>query len=246
MNESKPNFIATITVTRGRAQDPHKGSFVFGDNCSCRVLMEMDGVDGLNTVGIQVGAPSIFPSGSSFTGRCRALWEKPFRDKIAVGTKFRFWDGGYFAEGVVNDVQWENWEPEPEVVCTQALETNDTGERIGKYTLWVLLVLMILPNIIVAIQTRMMGGSLGIFQDFIIQYGILSFWSSLVGQNFDSGLFWGFAVGIPLILYGAFFCGLLFWQASTARLFCIASVIANWILLSVSFWTFLLWSKFPG
>jgi hypothetical protein len=114
MNGPQPNFIATITVTRGRTQEPHKGAFVFGDDCNRRVPMEMDGVDGLNTVGIWIDAPSVFPSGSSFKGRCRVLWEEPFRGKIAVGTRFRLWDCGHFAEGVVDEVKLENWEPETE------------------------------------------------------------------------------------------------------------------------------------
>lgn len=95
---------------------------MFGEDCNRRVPMEMDGVQGLNTVGIWIDTPAVFPSGASFNGRCRVLWEEPFRHTIKPGSKFRLWNGGFFAEGSVVDIHWENWEQE---------ETEQLPERDG-------------------------------------------------------------------------------------------------------------------
>jgi hypothetical protein len=104
-----PHFRASITVTRGRTIDPHKGCFVFGEDGQRRVPMEMDGVEGLNTVGIWVDEPRAFPSGSTFQGVCRVIHEPAFRDAIKSGLASRLWDGGFFAEGRVIEVFRANW-----------------------------------------------------------------------------------------------------------------------------------------
>ena len=131
MNEPQPNFTATIMVTRGRTQEPHKGAFVFGDDGHRRVPMEMDGVDGLNTVGIWIDGPAVFSSGTSFTGRCRVLCENAFRDRISEGTKFKLWDGGFFAEGSVQNIHWKNWTEETEPEDGQVFSEGAPSEKLS-------------------------------------------------------------------------------------------------------------------
>jgi hypothetical protein len=72
--------------------------------------MAMDGVDGMNTVGLWIDGPSVFRSGDSFQARCKVLLEEPYRGVISRGKQFHLWDGGFFADGEVLEVMSENWE----------------------------------------------------------------------------------------------------------------------------------------
>lgn len=60
--------------------------FMFDESLHRRVPMHMDGVEGLNTVGPEL-----------------------FRDVVAPGVKFRLWDAGFFADGVVLDRVEAGW-----------------------------------------------------------------------------------------------------------------------------------------
>ena len=70
--------------------------------------MEMEGVDGLNTVMIAVSKPAIYNSGESFEGKCITLAPDLFKNAMKPGSKFKLWDAGFFAEGEVLEVYFEN------------------------------------------------------------------------------------------------------------------------------------------
>jgi hypothetical protein len=71
--------------------------------------MAMDGLDGLNTVGMWVETPRAFPSGSSFECDCCVLNDKAIRGVIDTGVAFRLWDGGFIADGRVITVYQDSW-----------------------------------------------------------------------------------------------------------------------------------------
>jgi len=94
-----PDFLAKITVTRGRKTEPNLSCFVFGEDGQRRVPMELEGTEGLHTVNIWVGRAAIFPKGESFEAELTCLDRTVFEEEVCSGTKFMLWDGGFFAEG---------------------------------------------------------------------------------------------------------------------------------------------------
>jgi hypothetical protein len=63
--------------------------------------MRMDGVDGLNTVGMWVDTAAVFETNDSVIVRCVVLSPELFVDVVKPGVKFELWDGGFFASGIV-------------------------------------------------------------------------------------------------------------------------------------------------
>ena len=75
--------------------------FVFNESCHRRVPMRMDGIDGLNTVGMWTDKPGAFHAGDSVTVRCVVLAPELFEKWLKPGLDFDLWDGGFFAKGKV-------------------------------------------------------------------------------------------------------------------------------------------------
>lgn len=75
--------------------------FVFGENLHRRVPIKMNGVDGLNTVGMWIDAAQRFQKNDMTTVRCVALAPELFIDVVKPGVQFELWDGGFFACGKV-------------------------------------------------------------------------------------------------------------------------------------------------
>lgn len=78
--------------------------FGVGDDLSRRVPLEMEGVDGLNTVMMGFREPGRFMPGDTVTVECAVIASELFRGKLAIGSRGRLWDGGYLADVEVVDV----------------------------------------------------------------------------------------------------------------------------------------------
>ena len=71
--------------------------------------MRMDGVDGLNTVGMWTDTSSTFKFGDSAIVRCCVIAPELFGEVLQLGVRFELWDGGFFASGIVltsSEVGW--------------------------------------------------------------------------------------------------------------------------------------------
>jgi len=73
--------------------------FVFNESCHRRVPMRMDGVEGLNTVGMWTDAPGDFQSGDSVVVQCVVIAPELFEKSLKPGVQFDLWDGSFFATG---------------------------------------------------------------------------------------------------------------------------------------------------
>lgn len=102
MNRSPPQFKARIKLTF-EAQAANRRRFGFDANRDRRVPMSMDGVEGLHTVSMWIAKEADFYEGDEFDAECRVIWPEGFANVVAPGVKFRLWDGGFFARGVVTE-----------------------------------------------------------------------------------------------------------------------------------------------
>jgi len=68
-----PQFKAHIVVTFEEHPQSRRRVFGFDDSGHRRVPMSMDGVDGLNTVCLQIGRAGQFTEGQEFDAECRVI-----------------------------------------------------------------------------------------------------------------------------------------------------------------------------
>jgi hypothetical protein len=72
--ELAPQFIAKLIFTFHEYNSPEEKYFVFGDDGHRSVPMQMDGVDGLNTVGLWIeNGPKVFRLGDEIEVKCILL-----------------------------------------------------------------------------------------------------------------------------------------------------------------------------
>lgn len=98
-----PQFSARIDFTFHEAvSDSTNLRFIFGDDGHRRVPMRMDGVEGLNTVGMWIdSAPAVFNPGDRVDVKCILLAPEIFASSLKAGVEFELWDGKFFAKGIV-------------------------------------------------------------------------------------------------------------------------------------------------
>ena len=83
--------------------------FMFGEDLTRRVPMEMEGVEGLNTVGMYINKESTFHEGDECEVNCVVIAPELFKNVIHPGSKGALWDSGFFADTEVIEVYKENW-----------------------------------------------------------------------------------------------------------------------------------------
>jgi len=104
-----PQFTAEL-LFHFREQGPERlHRFVFTESCYRRVPIRMEGVDGLNTVGMWTDTPETFQAGDSVVVRCVLLAPELFDKSLKPGVEFDLWDGGFFATGEVLTRTEEGW-----------------------------------------------------------------------------------------------------------------------------------------
>jgi hypothetical protein len=74
---------------------------MFGEDLHRRVPLQVDGVEGLNTVGMWVHEPATFRAGDSVIVECVVIAPELYSSIVKAGVKFELWDGGFFASGTV-------------------------------------------------------------------------------------------------------------------------------------------------
>lgn len=97
-----PQFTAELRFHFNEHAAPDRRRwFMFGEDLHRRVPMSMNGVDGLNTIGMWVKEPSTFHPGDTARVDCVVVAPEIFSAAIRPGVSFELWDGGYFATGTV-------------------------------------------------------------------------------------------------------------------------------------------------
>ncbi|MDC8756087.1 hypothetical protein [Janthinobacterium fluminis] len=96
-----PQFTAELHFHFREHGSDRRRCFVFDESLHRRVPMKMEGVDGLNTIGMWVDAAGVLQAGDSVTVRCVVIAPELFADVVRPGVKFELWDGDFFASGDV-------------------------------------------------------------------------------------------------------------------------------------------------
>ena len=110
--EPIPQFIAELSFHFREHGADRLQKFVFNESLHRRVPMKMDGVDGLNTIGMWVDVARSFEKNDSVIVRCVALAPDLFIDRVRPGSQFELWDAGFFASGEVIERIEAGW-PKP-------------------------------------------------------------------------------------------------------------------------------------
>jgi hypothetical protein len=71
--------------------------------------MQMDGVEGLNTVGMWVREAGMFKAGDVVQVECVVIAPEIYSSIVNPGVKFELWDGGFISEGVVLQRLEDGW-----------------------------------------------------------------------------------------------------------------------------------------
>jgi len=105
-----PQFKAHIRLTFEERKSESPRKFGFDANGHRRLPLAMDGVEGLHTVGLWIKMnKAIFSEGDEFDADCRVIWPEGFTKAVAPGVKFKLWDGGYIADGIITERIEEGW-----------------------------------------------------------------------------------------------------------------------------------------
>lgn len=92
-----PQFTADILFHFREHGTERLHRFAFTESCHRRVPMRMDGVHGLNTVGLWTDVPANFQTGDITIVRCVVVAPELFEKSLKPGVLVELWDGGFFA-----------------------------------------------------------------------------------------------------------------------------------------------------
>jgi len=108
-----PQFKAHIVLTFEEHPPSRRRIFGFDDNLSRHVPMKMEGVDNMHTVGLWIDGAAQFSEGQEFDAECRVIWPEGFINVVKKDVKFKLWDGGFFADGIVTERIEAGWQTQP-------------------------------------------------------------------------------------------------------------------------------------
>jgi hypothetical protein len=105
-----PQFKAHIRLTFEERGPNRPRKFGFDTNGHRRLPLNMDGVEGLHTVGLWIEKKeAVFTEGDEFDADCRVIWPEGFTKAVAPGVKFKLWDSGFIADGIVTERVEAGW-----------------------------------------------------------------------------------------------------------------------------------------
>lgn len=106
----KPQFRARLVFTFAEHGEDRRRTFHFDESGHRRAPINMDGVDGLHTLGMWIDRAGDFQQGDELDVDCRVIWPEGFRKVVWPGVHFRLWDSGFFADGTVTERFEDEWE----------------------------------------------------------------------------------------------------------------------------------------
>lgn len=106
---AEPQFRAELDFHFHEHGADRRRWFMFGEDLHRRVPMQMDGVEGLNTVGMWVKQAGVFKEGEKLLVDCRVIAPDLYNPIVKPGMKFELWDSGFFATGTVLERLESGW-----------------------------------------------------------------------------------------------------------------------------------------
>jgi len=108
----KPQFTAKLEFHFREHGPERRQWFMFDESLHRRVPLQMEGVDGLNTVGMWVQEAGTFKAGDAVLVECVVIAPDLYGQVVRPGVKFELWDGGFFASGTVTERHETGWPSE--------------------------------------------------------------------------------------------------------------------------------------
>jgi hypothetical protein len=96
-----PQFTAELKFHFREHGEGRRNLFMFDESLHRRLLHQMEGVEGMNTVGIWVQAPGLFHRGESVVVQCMVIAPELYTAVVKQGVKFELWELGFFASGTI-------------------------------------------------------------------------------------------------------------------------------------------------
>ena len=105
----KPLFKMKVRFHFREHGENRRNWFLFGDDLVRRVPMEMENVEGLNTVAMYIEKEQKFIKGDECEVDCIVIAPELFKGNIDTGSKGALWDGGFFADTEIIELYPDNW-----------------------------------------------------------------------------------------------------------------------------------------
>lgn len=132
MSRPEPQFRARLSFTFREHGKDRLRKFGFGEDAHRRVPMQMEGVDGLHTVGMWREGAGTFQKGDEIVVDCVVIYPEAFFAATQPGAKFELWDRGFFADGVVTTRFDDGWPADrrpPIIDGTRLIAWQPIGEK---------------------------------------------------------------------------------------------------------------------
>ena len=108
----KPQFTAELRFHFKDHGSERRRWFMFGEDLHRRVPMQMEGTEGLNTLGMWVQEAATFKAGDTIRVECVVIAPDIYNKIVKPGVKFELWDAGFFADGTVIERIDSGWPSE--------------------------------------------------------------------------------------------------------------------------------------
>ena len=108
--QRNPQFKAHIRMTFEERNPAFPRKFGFDAAGHRRLPLQMEGVEGLHTVGLWTEKKNeVLSEHDEFDAECIILWEEGFHSVVAPGVRFKLWDGRFIADGVITERVETGW-----------------------------------------------------------------------------------------------------------------------------------------
>ena len=85
-------------------KDPAAGCFYVGEDLTRKVPLEVEGIEGLNTVYMFFSESDLYPADEMVIVECHTIAPQLYQGKIKLGLKGKLWESGYFADVEILEV----------------------------------------------------------------------------------------------------------------------------------------------
>lgn len=97
-------FMMRINFHFLNLENPEQGYFIVGEDLERKVPLEIEGINGLNTVYMLFLESNFYLANETTIVKCATIAPRLYKKRIKVGLKGRLWEAGYFADVEILEV----------------------------------------------------------------------------------------------------------------------------------------------
>lgn len=99
-----PQFIMQIDFHFLNLENPEQGYFIVGEDLERKVPLEIEGIDGLNTVYMLFMESNFYLANETTIVKCATIAPRLYKGRIKPCLKGKLWEAGYFANVEILEV----------------------------------------------------------------------------------------------------------------------------------------------